>query len=114
MAHPLRHFRGAFLFTLVAVGAAWEMAGATGAATVLFLAVLETSLSFDNAVVNAGVLQGWDAAWRRRFLVWGMPVAVFGMRIIFPLAIVGLAARLGPVEVLDMALHRPDDYGRIL
>lgn len=114
MTHPLAHFRAAFLFFVVAIATAWAFAGPGGALTVLFLAVLETSLSFDNAVVNAGVLQGWDALWRRRFMLWGMPVAVFGMRIVFPLAVVGLAAHLGPVEVLDMALHRPEAYARIL
>ena len=111
---PLSHFRGAFVFSAVAVAGAWAIGGARGAVTVAFLAVLESSLSFDNAVVNAGVLQGWNEIWRRRFVVWGMPVAVFGMRILFPLAIVGLAAHLGPWQVLDMALHSPDDYGRIL
>ena len=114
MKSPLSHFHGAFAFSLLAVIGAWAIGGAKGAVTVLFLAVLETSLSFDNAVVNAGVLQGWNALWRRRFLMWGLPVAVFGMRIIFPLAIVGLAAHLGPMAVMDLALHRPDDYGRIL
>lgn len=82
--------------------------------TVGFLAVLETSLSFDNAVVNAGVLNSWDQVWRRRFLVWGILIAVFGMRIVFPLLIVGLAGSIGPVEVLDMAINRPDEYSRIL
>ena len=114
MKSPLSHFYGAFAFSVLAVIGAWAIGGPRGAVTVGFLAVLETSLSFDNAVVNAGILQGWSALWRKRFLVWGLPVAVFGMRIIFPLAIVGLAAHLGPMAVLDLALHRPDEYGRIL
>jgi hypothetical protein len=35
---------------------------------VAVLGVLEVSLSFDNAVVNAKVLAGMDAVWRHRFL----------------------------------------------
>ncbi|MDD5295816.1 MAG: DUF475 domain-containing protein [Rhodocyclaceae bacterium] len=114
MKSPLLHFRGAFLFSLLAVAGGGVLGGAQGALTVFFLAVLETSLSFDNAVVNAGVLNGWNEAWRRRFLIWGILVAVFGMRIVFPLLIVGLAGAIGPVEVLDLALHRPEEYSRIL
>ena len=53
---------------------------------VVVLAVLEISLSFDNAVVNATVLQGMDEVWRGRFLTWGMIFAVYGMYIFFPLA----------------------------
>ena len=48
------------------------------------LAVLEVSISFDNAVVNATVLQDMSAVWVKRFLTWGMLIAVFGMRLIFP------------------------------
>src|SRR3546814_5828296 len=55
---------------------------------VLILSVLEVSLSFDNAVVNASVLKEMDEVWQRRFLTWGIAFAVFGMRIVFPLAIV--------------------------
>ena len=47
------------------------------------LAVMEVSLSFDNAVVNASVLKHWDQFWRTLFLTVGIIVAVFGMRLIF-------------------------------
>jgi len=114
MNSSLSYFRGAFLFAALAVVGGWYLGGVQGAVTVTFLVVLETSLSFDNAVVNAGVLNHWNEVWRRRFLFWGILVAVFGMRIIFPLLIVGLAAAIGPVEVLDLAIHRPDEYSRIL
>ncbi len=108
------HFRGAFVFTVLAVLLGWEIGGTAGAITVGFLAVLETSLSFDNAVVNAKVLHHWDERWRKRFLVWGILIAVFGMRIVFPLLIVGIVAQLGPVAVLDLAMNQPDEYARIL
>ena len=71
------------------------------------LSVLEVSLSFDNAVVNATVLKEMDEKWRRRFLTWGIAIAVFGMRIVFPLAIVAIAAGLGPIEAMRLSLTIP-------
>jgi len=119
----LSFFRGSILFTIacLALGGwyAWVQTG-TLAGTVqvlwiiLVLSVLEISLSFDNAVVNATVLQDMDHAWRRRFLTWGMVVAVFGMRILFPLAIVAVAAGLGPMEAIDLSLRHPDRYEQIV
>jgi hypothetical protein len=84
--------------------------GLQAAIIVAALGVLETSLSFDNAVVNARVLQHWDHKWRKRFLTWGIFVAVFGMRVIFPLAIVSIASGINPAAVVNMALYAPSDY----
>jgi hypothetical protein len=109
-----RHFAGAFVFTTLAAGAGWWLGGWGGCATVLFLCVLETSLSFDNAVVNAGIVAGWDDIWRRRFLTWGMVIAVFGMRLVFPVAIVAVAAGIGPVKAVALALDDTVEYGRVL
>ena len=71
---------------------------------VAILIVLEVSLSFDNAVVNASVLERMSAFWQQMFLTVGMVVAVFGMRLVFPLLIVGITAHLGPVEAVHLAL----------
>jgi hypothetical protein len=78
------------------------------------LAILEVSLSFDNAVVNACVLKTMTPVWRRRFITWGIAIAVFGMRIVFPLAIVAIIARIDPVAALVLAASDPDDYSRVL
>jgi hypothetical protein len=116
-----RNFTGALLFTLLCLigGAAYgwqESRSVEGVIEVLWivgvLAVLEISLSFDNAVVNASVLGEMDAVWRKRFLTWGMVIAVFGARVAFPLAIVGIGAGLGPVEALRLSLTHPADYER--
>ena len=56
------------------------------------LATLEIALSFDNAIVNANKLEEMTPIWQQRFLTWGILIAVFGMRIIFPLAIVAIFA----------------------
>jgi hypothetical protein len=78
------------------------------------LSILEVSLSFDNAVVNASVLKDMSEVWQRRFLTWGIAFAVFGMRIVFPLAIVAIAAGLGPVETVNLSLNDPAEYERIV
>jgi len=115
----VRHFGGSFLFTLVALALGawygWELTGSASGTLellwiVLVLSVLEISLSFDIAVVNATVLKDMDAIWQRRFLTWGMVIAVFGMRIVFPLAIVAIAAGLGPVETIRLSLEDPVRY----
>lgn len=110
----LRHFYGSFIFTLLAVLLGYWLAGLQAALIVFFLTILETSLSFDNAVVNAGILRHWDEVWRRRFLTWGILIAVFGMRLVFPVLIVAFAAQAGPIEALDLALSQPDEYARLI
>lgn len=76
----------------------------------MILAVLEISLSFDNAVVNASVLKNWNAFWQALFLTIGIIIAVFGMRLVFPLVIVAFAADLGMVDVWNMALDNPKEF----
>lgn len=74
------------------------------------LTVMEVSLSFDNAVVNAAVLRRMDPAWQRRFLTWGILIAVFGMRLVFPVVIVAAAAGLEVTEVARLAVTDPAAY----
>lgn len=78
------------------------------------LCVLEVSLSFDNAVVNATVLKKMTPVWRHRFLTWGILIAVFGMRIVFPLAIVSILAEVNPWQALVLAATKPDEYAAIM
>ncbi len=114
-----KYYTGSILFTIfcLALGAwvGWEYTGTfigtLGVLWIVFvLGILEVSLSFDNAVVNATVLKDMDEKWRRRFLTWGIAIAVFGMRIIFPVAIVAIAASLGPIEAVRLAATQPDLY----
>ncbi len=118
-----RYFRGSLVFTLICGAiAAWlgwsstqTMMGTAGVLwIVLVLSVLELSLSFDNAVVNATVLRDMPPVWQRRFLTWGILIAVFGMRIVFPLAIVAIAAKLNPVDATMLAMTDPVNYERII
>jgi hypothetical protein len=52
--------------------------------------------------------------WQHRFLTWGIVVAVFGMRIVFPLAIVAIAANIGPIAAVQLAIAQPGEYSRIM
>jgi hypothetical protein len=122
-AQTLRYFRWAFIVTAVglALGAVlgWRMTGNLGGmATIFFvccvLAVLEISLSFDNAIVNANKLKTMRPEWQRRFLTWGILIAVFGMRIVFPLLIVVVAANIGPWQAIVLASVQPEEYARIM
>lgn len=78
------------------------------------LAALEISLSFDNAIVNANKLKSMTPLWQRRFLTWGILIAVFGMRIIFPLAIVAVSAQISPWSAIFLAAKDPGEYARIM
>lgn len=89
--------------------------GGTPAIYVTFLLIiLEVSLSFDNAVVNAKVLETMEPVWQKRFIIFGMPIAVFGMRLIFPLAVVSIVTGMGMFETLQVAMNEPSEYEKIL
>ena len=92
----------------LAAAFAWGGPAALGIAALL--SVMEVSLSFDNAVVNAAVLRRMDPRWQRRFLTWGILIAVFGMRLVFPVLVVAVAAGLGAGEVAVMAVREPAQY----
>jgi uncharacterized protein len=118
----MQHFRISFVvtFILMALGGWWgyNHGGMSGMIQALWitavLGIMEVSLSFDNAVVNASVLKHWNEFWRKLFLTVGILVAVFGMRLVFPLLIVSMATGLGLVEVWHMALNTPQEYSRYL
>jgi len=110
----MKHFRLSFIVTIICLVAAFYWAGFIGAFIAIILGVLEVSLSFDNAVVNASVLKRMDERWQRYFLTWGILIAVFGMRLLFPITIVSTATGLGFMDVATMALHDPATYSRHL
>lgn len=77
---------------------------------VLVLAGLEITFSFDNAVINARILEHMSPRWRFLFLTVGIAVAVFGVRVFLPLVIVGVTANLGLGQVVTLALYHPAQY----
>jgi len=119
----LQYFRWAFAVTAAGlIGSfvlGWSYGGnLSSALSFLFvgtvLAVLEISLSFDNAIVNANKLKTMTPVWQRRFLTWGILIAVFGMRIVFPLAVVSIAAGVGPLTAVLLAASEPQTYARVM
>lgn len=123
MATLLRHYTFSLIFTafcfMLAGWYGWSSTGSLSATLailwiVVVLSILEVSLSFDNAVVNATVLREMDPVWQQRFLTWGILIAVFGMRIVFPLAIVAIAAGIGPVQAVELSLNDPVEYERLV
>ncbi|MGC0416705.1 DUF475 domain-containing protein [Embleya sp. AB8] len=101
----IRTFGWSFAVTAVGLAVAAYFWGATGFGIVLILSILEISLSFDNAVVNATILKKMNVFWQKMFLTVGILIAVFGMRLVFPLLIVSLTAGIGPVDVVDLAFN---------
>jgi hypothetical protein len=115
----LKTFGWSFVFTAAGLAAGLLYGGAEAMLLVAILIVLEISLSFDNAVVNAKVLERMNDFWQKMFLTVGVVIAVFGMRLVFPLLIVGITAHLGPFEAIDLALkqggvHEPGSYAFLL
>lgn len=110
----MRYFYSSFVIMALGMIAAYFLGGIAAVYITFLLIILEISLSFDNAVVNAKVLETMDPIWQRRFILFGIPIAVFGMRLIFPLAIVSVASGMGFLEALDVAMNQPKQYESIL
>ncbi|MET8580584.1 DUF475 domain-containing protein [Streptomyces collinus] len=110
----LKTFGWSFAITALGLVAAAFYGGWTAFGIVAILAVLEISLSFDNAVVNAGILKKMNAFWQKIFLTVGVLIAVFGMRLVFPVVIVAISAKMGPVEAVDLALNNKDRYQQLV
>ncbi|WP_067532868.1 DUF475 domain-containing protein [Nocardia crassostreae] len=103
----MRIFGLSIIVTVLSLAVAFVYGGPTALALCAILGILEVSLSFDNAVINATVLQRMSEFWQKIFLTVGILIAVFGMRLVFPLAIVWITAGLNPVEAFDLALNPP-------
>ncbi len=91
----MKAFYGSFLMTIAVLVGALVWQGPEIAVLVLILGILEISLSFDNAVVNATILKRMSAFWQKLFLTVGILIAVVGMRLLFPIIIVAITAKTG-------------------
>ncbi|AZK93914.1 MULTISPECIES: DUF475 domain-containing protein [Streptomyces] len=110
----LKTFGWSFAVTALGLVAAVLYDGWTAFSLVAILCILEISLSFDNAVVNAGILKKMNAFWQRIFLTIGILIAVFGMRLVFPVVIVAVSASLGPVEAVELAFNDKEKYEQLV
>ncbi|MFD8806024.1 DUF475 domain-containing protein [Streptomyces sp. NPDC059597] len=110
----LKTFGWSFAVTAVGLVAAVFYGGWKAFGIVAILSILEISLSFDNAVVNAGILKKMNAFWQKIFLTVGVLIAVFGMRLVFPVVIVAISAKMGPIEAVNLALNNKDRYQELV
>ena len=115
------YFLGSYILTVIGVIFTYLWGERTAPGTgfnaifiVLTLGILEVSLSFDNAVVNAMRLENMSQIWRKRFLTWGIAIAVFGVRFLFPRLVVAIFAKLNILTVLNMALNDVNQYAHYL
>ncbi|SMQ16007.1 hypothetical protein SAMN06272771_2351 [Streptomyces sp. Ag82_O1-12] len=110
----LKTFGWSFAVTALGLVAAVLFGGWSALGIVAILSVLEISLSFDNAVVNAGILKKMNAFWQKIFLTVGILIAVFGMRLVFPVVIVAISAQMGPIEAVNLALNDKEQYQQLV
>lgn len=110
----IRQFFFSWLFTFGSIIGVWYYLGFGAAITIAILIALEVVFSFDNAVINAKTLVKMSRIWQILFLTVGILIAVFGMRLVFPIAIVSFTANLGWQQVIDLALNNPERYAQFL
>ncbi len=105
----LKIFMWSYIVTAASLVVAFFYGSWSAVLLCAILGVLEVSLSFDNAVINATVLERMSDFWQKIFLTVGIVIAVFGMRLLLPLIIVWLAAGLPPLEAFNLAMNPPPD-----
>lgn len=111
---PVRIFAISVLISVAALAFVGGTLGLQAALLTLALIVIEMTFSFDNAIINARILNTMSPFWQKMFMTVGILIAVFGMRIVFPIAVVMLGAGLSWGDVLDLALNHPDEYAEKL
>lgn len=115
----LKHFRVDIGITILALIGAFFYGGWAILPLTVMLIAMEIVFSFDNAAVNAKYLAKMSHFWRTMFLTVGILIAVFGMRLVFPFAVVSIAGGVTPAEAWTLAMERgdpetPGTYGYIL
>jgi len=105
----LKIFMWSYIVTAASLVVAFLYGSWSAVVLCVILGILEISLSFDNAVINATVLERMSDFWQKIFLTIGIVIAVFGMRLLLPLVIVWAAAGLPPAEAFNLAMNPPPD-----
>lgn len=110
--HPFRIFVISALITLVALAWVGINLGPAALLIATILIIVEVTFSFDNAIINAKVLHTMSRFWQTLFITVGIFIAVFGMRLVFPIVIVMITANLSAGDVLNLAINQPDEYSK--
>lgn len=114
MADAVRFFLPSILISALALGAIFLYGGFQAFIITVLLCILEITLSFDNAVINARILVRMSPLWQKRFLTWGILFAVFGTRLVLPILIVSLVVLSSPVFIAKLAIFDPVEYSHLL
>lgn len=112
--NPVRIFFFSGIITLISLGLIGFNMGPAALYIALILILVEVTFSFDNAIINAKILSGMSRFWQTLFMTVGILIAVFGMRLVFPIVIVMITAGLSANEVIDLAINHPDAYSERL
>ena len=112
--HPFRIFFISAAISIGSIVAVWYYMGPQAAFLTFVLMLVEVTFSFDNAIINARVLATMSHFWQQMFITVGLLIAVFGMRLVFPIVLVMMTTGLGAPHVIDLALNNPDEYSRQL
>lgn len=111
----MKYFRSPLLIAVLALGALfWATHSLALVWQALTLAIIEVSMSFDNAVVNAEKLQDMNDFWRRMFFWIGIPIAVIGMRFFIPLEIVAVIEGSSIGQAYHLAVNDPGRFAESL
>lgn len=113
----LRYFYGSFFITIlgILIGTFLYPDNVVSIIySIIILAALEISLSFDNAIINAKILEQMPKVWQKLFIYIGLPIAVFGMRLVFPILLVSVSSGIDFTRVIHLALNNPEHYQSIL
>ena len=111
---PFRIFFVSAFITIASLILVYAYLGPAAAFVAFLLMIIEITFSFDNAIINARVLATMSPFWQKMFITVGILIAVFGMRVVFPIVIVMLSASLPWNEVLNLAINNPDKYAEVL
>ncbi|OGL30566.1 hypothetical protein A3F37_01715 [Candidatus Saccharibacteria bacterium RIFCSPHIGHO2_12_FULL_41_12] len=98
------------LISLVLIGLVGLKLGMSALILTLILVALEITFSFDNAVINAKILKDMSRSWQRAFIWLGIPIAVFGVRILLPLLVVSMVTGSNIADMTNLALNNPEEY----
>jgi hypothetical protein len=112
--HPFRIFAISGTVTIVSLIGVLLGMGWAAALIACLLIIIEVTFSFENAIINARVLSRMSRFWQQMFLTVGIVIAIFGMRVVFPIVIVAMTAQLPWRNVLDLALNHPEAYATAL
>ncbi|HFC11105.1 MAG TPA: DUF475 domain-containing protein [Candidatus Kaiserbacteria bacterium] len=102
------------LISVVVLSIMYVWGGLPAFLITLALAVLEITFSFDNAVINARILEKMPLRWQQFFLTWGVLVSVGIVRFVLPVLIVSVVLALSPSTVAVLIFTEPAKYAVLI